>query len=195
MTFKMTFACALAAAALAPSAFAETFSGPRIGLEAGYEDYSQEVDGAVYGIFAGWDFAVSEHWIVGVEGRLAEPDASFRFVRDTSAATAVSAVDLNEQYGFGARIGRVFGDKTLVFGQVGQEYFEVDATITTTPKAPCTQCATTINDFSFDEEMLTVAGGVERALNQNIRARIVYTYGDSDSYDRHRVAFGLAYQF
>lgn len=194
--FRKTIAgCTLIIAAFAPAAAADTFNGPYVGLEAGYEDFSDNLDGGVYGVFAGWDVPVFNNWVVGVEGRLAEPESSFRLSRDTGAATAVSAVDLNEQYGAGLRFGRLFGDRTLIFGQAGHEWFEVDAAITSTPTPPCQQCAPTINDFSFDEEMPTYGAGIEHALTSKVRARLVYTYGDGDAYERNRLSIGIAYAF
>ena len=195
MLRKSLIACAMGAAALSSPAAAEPFEGPYLGAEVGYENYSDDLDGGVYGMFAGWDVPLSERWIIGVEARLAAPDASFSSSHDTGTGTAVSNVELNSQYGIGARIGHLVTKSTLLYGQVGYEHFDVDAAITTTPKPPCTQCAPTINDFSLDEDMLTLSAGVEQAVTERIRGRIVYTYGDGDAYDRHRVSLGLAYRF
>ncbi|MEO1964775.1 outer membrane beta-barrel protein [Hyphomonas sp.] len=192
---KTITGCTFLVAAFAPTALADTFSGPYFGLEAGYEDFSDDLDGGVYGVFAGWDIPVFDNWVIGIEGRLAEPDTSFRLSRDTGTATAVSAVDLNEQYGASLRFGRLFGERTLVFGQVGHEWFEVDATITTTPTPPCQQCAPTLNDFSFDEEMPIYGAGIEHALTEKFRTRLIYTYGDGDAYERNRLSMGIAYAF
>jgi outer membrane immunogenic protein len=195
MKLKTSIACALAAAAFAPTAISQTFSGPYVGVEAGYETFPEDIDGGIYGAYAGWDVAITDNWVIGLEGRIAEPGASFRLSRDTGTGTAVSKVDLDSQYGISARLGRVFAENTLVFAQIGYEQFDVDASITTTPKPPCTQCAPTINDFSFEEEMPTIGAGVERALSEKIRARVVYTYGDGDAYERNRFSVGLAYRF
>lgn len=192
---KAITGCAFIVAALAPAAVADTFSGPYAGLEAGYEDFTDDLDGGVYGGFAGWDIPVFDNWVFGIEGRLAEPDSSFRMSRDTATGTAVSAIDLNEQYGASLRLGRVFGERTLVFGQIGHEWFEVDATITHTPNPPCQQCASTVDDFSFDEEMPTYGAGIEHALTSKVRARLVYTYGDGDAYERNRLSVGVAFAF
>lgn len=195
MLRKSLAASALAAAAFSPSAFAETFDGPYFGVEAGYERLSKDLDGGVYGMFAGWNVPVSDRWIIGLEGRMAAPDSSFRHSRNTSTGTAISALDVNAQYGVGARLGHLVIKNTLIYGQVGYERFDVDATMTRTPTPPCIQCAPTVADFSFDEEMLTLGIGVEHALTDKIRARVVYTYGDGGTYERNRVSLGAVYKF
>ena len=44
---KAITGCAFIVAALAPAAVADTFSGPYAGLEAGYEDFTDDLDGGV----------------------------------------------------------------------------------------------------------------------------------------------------
>ncbi|MCT2399852.1 porin family protein [Novosphingobium mangrovi (ex Huang et al. 2023)] len=195
MLHRSLIACALAFAAFSSPAFAQTFDGPYLGVEVGYERLSDDLDGGVYGLFAGWDVPVSANWVIGIEGRLAAPDTSFRLTRETGAGTAVSSVDVNSQYGIGARIGYLVGKNTLLYGHAGYERFDVDSTIVTTPTPPCVQCNPTLADFSFDEDMVTLGAGIEHAVTDRVRTRIVYTYGDGDAFERNRVSLGVAYQF
>lgn len=188
-------ACAVVAVAFSTPALAESFDGPYLGIEAGYEDLPNGVDGGVYGVFAGWNLSVSNGWVIGVEGRLAAPNSSFEATNNTAAGTAVSTVKLNNQYGIGAHFGHVIGENTLVYAMAGYERFDVDAAIVTTPAPPCTACNPTINDFSFREDMLTVGAGIEHAVTDRVRGRIAYTYGDGDAYHRNRLSLGVAYKF
>jgi outer membrane immunogenic protein len=75
---KITMMIATAAALLATPAMAETndnFDGFRIGATAGLDDVTGTVDtnDVVYGVDVGYDFAVGDRLVLGLEGTVTNP--------------------------------------------------------------------------------------------------------------------------
>ena len=74
---------------------AETFDGPYVGVAAGYEDYSDDLSGATYKAYAGWNIRLGENWVLAPEVSFGESTADGTEVRDTATFTE-TAVGLEE---------------------------------------------------------------------------------------------------
>lgn len=174
------------------------FEGPRVGIEISYEDYGSGASGEAVAAVAGWDVPLGDTVVLGLEARytLHGVDGS---ETTTTPAQLVQTVDLSieDNWGVGARVGYAVSDKVLIFAQGGYERLGIDAVRTTRAQAcvPPNGCQISRIDFSFDDDMWTVGAGAEWAVTQYLRLRGQYTYGDSNSYDRHRVSLAAAIQF
>lgn len=196
---KMKYLIASAAAVCGVGggqADAQEFSGPSFGLEAAYEDYDG-AEGETFAVTAGWDFAVNPDWVVGAGVRFTidgVEDSQRQVLGDNIATTRIA---IEDQWGLTARAGRVFGDRLLVFGEVGYEQLHTNAVreLRAQVCAPPSGCLISSLDGSFDEEIVTLGVGAEWAVTDQWRLRGTYTYGDSDAFERSRLALGAAFQF
>lgn len=182
--------------AIATHAAAQQFSGPYLAVEAAHEDYDA-VAGKSFALTAGWDVEVAPAWVVG---------ASVRATLDGVADTRTQAVGVNkatvetsleDQWGINGRVGRVFGDRVLVFGQLGYEQFHYSAVreLRAPVCAPPNGCLISRLDGSFDEEIVTYGAGVEWAATDHWRLRGTYTLGEGDAVEQKRFALTVAFQF
>jgi outer membrane autotransporter protein len=185
----------LALVASAPEVKADPFTGPYAGVSVGYETYSGPLSGATYGAFVGWDIRLGDAWVVGPELRFGDTTAKQTEVRNTATFTATATTRINTQLGAQLRVGRLLNERTLVYVAGGWERFDVDAEVVTQPKAPCTTCTASTQDFSFSENVWTVSAGTEWAFHDRWRVRAAYTYANGDAYTRHGFSAALAYQF
>lgn len=192
----------LGAALLAASpACAEdnSFAGPYLGVEAGYEAYPDDFNGAMVGGIAGYNWAAGD-LLLGIEGRYAKPFANSTLVTENAQATTTAKVSLKHQFGGSLRIGYRLSDNVALFANAGAERFTVDAIRTVKPKPGCTPsptapCATTVTDFGFAETLFTAGASLEVGFGENWRGRLSYRYGDGDAYTRNTAAVALIYAF
>lgn len=189
-------ATSLAAILLGNAAIAraETFDGPYVGAGAGYENYSGDLSGATYHAYAGWNFRLGDGWVLAPEVRFGDSSAQNTEQRSTTTQTTNARLAIDNQLGASLRLGKLVSDNVLIYAAGGWEQFEIDAT-TTRRAIPCNGCTPVVQDFSFDEDLWTLGGGVEVALSQRIALRGAYTYADGTSYRRHGLTAGLALQF
>lgn len=191
-------AAALMLATVNP-AIAEPFSGPYVSLEGALEDLDTSSDReSSYAILGGWDFRIGETWVAGAALRVTIDGAS---ASETTPVTGgnllISKASVEDQVGVSARIGRIFGDRVLVFAEGGLERFEVKGSQTirsgtcTTPNG----CEISRDAFSSTEEMWTIGAGAELALTDRWSLRASYDYGESDAFDRNRLRFGASFHF
>lgn len=175
---------------------AQTFKGPTGGLEASYEDYDG-AEGEAFAVTAGWDFTGDADWVVGAGVRFTLDGVEDGQRQALGVNVSTTNVAIEDQWGVTARAGRVFGDRVLVFGEIGYEQFHVRAIrdLRAQVCAPPSGCLISRLDGSFDEEMVTVGAGAEWAVTDTVRLRGTYTYGDSDAFERNRFAVGGAYKF
>jgi opacity protein-like surface antigen len=189
-----------AAFAVASSAQAETFSGPYIGVEAAIEDYgSNPGSEPTVAVIGGWDFRVGDAWVLGASARATLKGAKV-FETSNIPNGQIQDVDvaIEDQFGINARVGYVAADRIMLFAEGGYERFDVAANRTLRAPVcapPTNNCIISRNDFSFKEDMWTLGAGAEWAINENLRLRGTYTYGDGDGYNRNRFALTAAVQF
>lgn len=175
---------------------AQSFSGPSIGLQAAYEDYDG-AEGRTLALAGGWDFAVSPKWIIGAGAHVTVDGLEDGQVQRLGANISRSRIAIEDQRGLSARAGRVIGSRTLVYAEVGHEWFHVNAVreLRAQVCAPPSGCLISRLNGSFDETMVTIGAGAEWAVTDQWRLRGAYSHGDSDAFERNRFSVSAAYQF
>lgn len=190
-------AVALASAPLA----AQTFEGPYVGAQIGYNHDSygkvdsrlgqlgidDSRDSFTGGVDAGYDHHLSNRIVVGAEGGF---DLG---ANDSLAARRGSGfASINPRYSFNvsARAGYLVNPKTLVYVRGGYENVDARATF-----ANATGSAR--DSRTYDGWM--AGGGVERYLTDKVSARVEYRYSDLGGSDtrwhRQQGLFGISYHF
>jgi outer membrane immunogenic protein len=198
-TLILSILVAAAALEAAPAA-AQSFNGPSIGLQGGWQEekisnptiiagvarIDASRDAAVGGVFAGYDHQLGSRVVIGLEGGFSI--ASSDRIRGSAASTAVQ-VDPKYSFDATARAGYLVTPETLLYVRGGYANERVRTTVTS---KLLTATATENRDGWL------VGGGVERLLAANVSARLEYRYTDLGSrgrYDRHQVLAGIAYRF
>lgn len=202
----------VAAAAPVPSF---TWSGPYVGLQAGYSWFDADnrlnglspdtsPDGFLVGAFAGYNYQFDNSPIViGVETDINYSDADAK--RRTSGFTGLSDTRLRTRGDFNGavrgRIGYAF-DRFLVYGAGGLAYSDREV------KARAADAGGASGSDDTIAVGWTVGGGVEAAISDNVTARVEYRYSDygTDSFSvagsrmksdltENRVMLGVGYKF
>lgn len=195
---SIAFAAALGAAVT--SAQAETYSGPYVGVTAGWERgeiadriETQPINGEasrdalVLGGYVGYNHKVTDRIVIGAE-------AGFSATVDdrVSATSAGQALTIDPRYSFdlSARAGYLVTDKALVYVRGGYANNRVRTTLA---------AATGTVSASDNLDGWQVGGGVEYAITDRISARAEYRYSDFGTngghYDRHQTLVGVSYNF
>ena len=179
-------AAAIGLALACGTAHAESFQGPYVGVQAGWNrdsigsansdvgrlDMHEARDAFFGGGFAGYDHQLTDKIVVGVE-------AGFDIAADDASHVGGSLIDPNYSLDIGARAGYVVGGNTLLY--VRGSYENMRARI-----ALSEANGTLSGHDSFDG--WGVGAGVERFVADKVTARIEYRYsdlGDGGKFDRH----------
>ena len=162
-------------------------AGPRVEALIGYDrvKLGGEHDGGVlFGIGAGYDFAVGNGVSLGAD---IEATESTQKIGDEDIAEVKAGRDLYA----GGRIGYAVGRNVLLYGKAGYTNARLsldydDGT------------AATALDFSNGENLdgVRVGGGLEFALGPNSYAKTEYRYSNYEQgFDRHQVVAGFGFRF
>ncbi len=189
------------AAGLGTAAQAEPFNGPYVGVQAGWSQddlgtpstplgdvaVDRSRDSFSGGVFAGYDVKVSPNVVLGAEAGL-QVAADDRISRDTGSALVT--VDPKRAIDLTARAGYLVNDDTLLYARGGYTNARVRTAV---------QDAAGLRSVSADRDGWLVGGGVERAISDNVSARLEYRYSDlgegDGRFDRHQALFGISYRF
>ena len=200
---KISILCSVAiATAIASSpAGAQTFDGPSIGVQGGWNNDDVNVpssiaaaprlkgerDSVTGGGFIAYDREVAPRIVLGVEGSF---DVSADDVLTNAGRDTLLRIDPRFSFDLGARAGYVVADRTLLY--LRGSYKNMQATVTDVTAAGSRSGHETFDGWS-------AGAGVERALTDRIHARVEYRYSDlgsgSRKYDRQQVLLGVAYHF
>lgn len=194
-----------ALAALAPVLFAapaaaQTFTGPRIEANVGYDalhaeglpDKIDTVDGVRLGLAAGYDIALSPRVIAGVEGGIGWSVADqTRATLTSGTATERYKLSNGRDIEASLRLGYIVAPKTLLYVKAGWANSEarvrLDRTVGTT---------TTRVRASEDDDGVRLGAGVEQMLGEHAYAKAEYRYtAYGDGVDRHQALVGVGYRF
>lgn len=202
MKHIITSAAALAlAAGLATSAHAEPFNGPYTGVQAGWNQddpgrpstpfgdvtVNETQDSFSAGVFAGYDHKIGSNVVIGAEAglQLAADDT----ITGTAGPARIS-IEPKRSIDLTARAGYLVSDNTLLYARGGYTNARMETTLTDT---------TGTRSRSENRDGWLVGGGVERAINDDLSARLEYRYSDlsegDDRFDRHQALVGVAYRF
>lgn len=183
------------------AAHAEPFNGPFIGVQGGWSQsdagtpstslgdvqIDRTRDSVVGGAFAGYDHKLGSRFVIGAEaGIQAGTDDSIVHNSDAGRIT------LDPRYSFDltARAGYLVTDNTLIYARGGYTNARVRTSI---------EDAAGLRTASSHRDGWLVGGGVERAITDNISARVEYRYADLSEgdgrFDRHQALVGVAYRF
>lgn len=202
MQFK-TLIAALAgiAGSIAIPAHADTFDGPYVGVQAGWNrgeiadatieaqplDAETSRDALVLGGYAGYNYTIGDNFVIGAEaGFSGTVDDKIRAQSDGSAIT----LDPRYSFDLSARAGYLVNEDTLVYLRGGYANTRVRATL---------EGADGPSRFSDNLDGWLVGGGIERAITDTISARVEYRYSDlgndGGTWDRHQALVGVSYNF
>jgi outer membrane immunogenic protein len=184
----MLAGAALAVLASTP-AFAQSFQGPYVGVQAGGTHdiaINDKKDAFTGGVFAGYDYQLTPKIVVGAEGGFSVGASD----RIGPSGLDQATIDPDYSFDLSARAGYVVGEKNLLYVRGG--YANTRANV-----------SRVIGNTSFSDKNSYdgwfVGGGVERKLLDNVSSRIEYRFNDfgSDGHDfqRHQVLLGVAYRF
>jgi outer membrane immunogenic protein len=185
-----------------PLGAAESFQGPYVGVEAGWSKnklgstkseagpvrIDREDDTASAGIFIGSDFKLAPRIVAGAEVGLSLTESD-GLKRRLSSGTVVS-VDAERTIDLTGRFGYLVTDRTLAYVRGG--YSNVGAETTLSDGKGLRITGRNIDGW-------TAGGGIERAINNAMNARLEYRYTDLGErvgrFDQHKLLFGVAYRF
>jgi outer membrane immunogenic protein len=191
----------LLSALTSPALAAEPFSGPFVGVQAGYERselgtvsgplgtsaIGRSNDTVTGGIFAGYDYKLSPRVVLGAE-------AGINLTDNDDLGTTVGgnriAIDPERSMDLSARLGYLVDDRTLLYARGGYTNVRAETTIAN---------ATTLRSGISNLDGWLIGAGLERSLSDSISTRLEYRYSDlsegDGEFDRHQVLFGVAYRF
>lgn len=202
MNSKLLLAAFVSAAGLfAAPAAAETFDGPYIGVQGGWNraetavatsagtviDEEVSRDALVLGGYAGYNYKLTDRVVIG-----AEAGFSAAFDDDVRALSTGSSLTIDPRYSFDltARAGYLVDDKTLVYLRGGYANLRARTSL-------ATNSGTLRENDNLDGWL--VGGGLERALTDRLSTRLEYRYSDfgnnGGEYDQHQALVGISYNF
>lgn len=195
-TLALLGAAALAFAVSASPAAAQDFTGPRVEIHAGWDRVGiddtgfrldQREDDATYGVGIGYDVALGERLIAGVEASFDLSETKFEEVAGNTRVEAEAKRDIE----VAARLGTRVGDNLLLYGKAGytNARFEGATIVGGTT-------GSTRTPFSENLDGLRVGAGAEVALARNAYAKAEYRYSNYESgVTRNQVIAGLGFRF
>ncbi len=206
---------AVSAPAMAQSAVAGPFTGPRVEATIGYDNVSagsdsdsniqnddQSIDGLMYGVGVGYDFNAGGV-VLGVEGEYSGSTASVDYNNPEPNTFGFGRVDTGRDLYVGARAGILANPQTLIYVKGGYTNAQLNL--------QANDRANTI-DRSYELDGFRVGAGIERAFTANTFGKIEYRYSNYSSADfgtdnstlvddfrvdtdRHQIAASVGYRF
>ena len=188
---RTAFAAAVAAAAFAAPAAAAPLSGPRveavIGLDdAGLDSFGNRDDprasGLVYGLGAGYDFAVGTGFAIGLDVEATDSAAGFRFVSPPDD----NSFDLGLDLYAGGRLTAAVSDGVNLYFKAGYSSLRTRLELNN-PTFPLVA--------ETSEGGARVGGGVQVAVGERFYIGGEYRFSTYDEIDRHQGVATLGARF
>ena len=193
MKIVFLLGAATAAAALAAPATAASLSGPRVELVAGWDKPSfdddtiagadLDADGAVFGIGAGYDFAIGETVALGIDVEATESTAGFT---ESSGGDTVE-FDAGRDLYAGVRLTVAASDRVNVYAKAGYTNARVEANLTT---------PTFAEEISGNGDGARVGLGAQLAVGEKAYVGGEYRYSNYEAdFSRHQAVATLGFRF
>lgn len=174
------------------SAHAEDFTGPRVETRIGWDhanpgDREAARDGFSYGFAAGYDIAVAESFIVGVESGIDLFDNKRIWTSSTSSFESEAKRDIE----VAARIGAKLSDNFLLYAKAGYSNARFEEVLTVGGTT-----GTTRTEFTTNLDGIRVGAGLETKLEGGFFAKSEYRYTNYEQgISRHQVVAAVGYRF
>ena len=197
---RITIFLVLAAGATlagAQSAQAQSFTGPRAEVTAGYDASHNDdhvagtpntLDGVRIGGAIGYDVAIGKNFTIGAEAGIGfNVSGKVEETLGTTNVRLTSGRDID----LSLRLGAIVTPSTLLYvkgGYANSEY-RLRTTVggTTGP---------TVTRTSDDNDGYRIGAGVEQMINDHVYAKAEYRYTDyGDNLSRHQMLAGVGYRF
>ncbi|WP_188053803.1 PhzF family phenazine biosynthesis isomerase [Sphingosinithalassobacter sp. CS137] len=198
---------AVAAGALLLSpvpASAQDFTGPRLEISMGYdelesdgsfEDFDQRLDGVHGRVAVGYDAAIVDRFVIGVEASIGGTrDAAVTIMPAADSFTFRPGRDIDVL----ARLGYRLGSRSLVYVKVGW----ANAAIELTERERVGSDQYEVTRSSADNDGVRLGAGVEYSISDALYVKAEYrytTFGDGYDYQpgshRNQVLLGVGYRF
>ncbi len=191
MKIIFVLAATAATATLAAPATAANISGPRVELVAGWDKPSFDdtfgvdidADGVVFGIGAGYDFAVGEKVALGIDLEATESTAGFRETDGTDTVEFDAGRDLYA----GVRLTIAASERVNVYAKAGYTNARVEATLTT---------PTFAEELSGEADGARVGIGTQFAVGKKAYIGAEYRYSNYEAdLSRHQAVATLGLRF
>lgn len=204
-----------AAPAMAQDQVEAQFTGPRIGVTAGYDilrpgstedadidGVNENIDGFNYGVELGYDFSIGGA-VLGVEAELADSTAKQRTSMSNPDFLGFGEVAAGRDIYVGARVGVPAGPSTLVYAKGGYTNARLNV-LAANGDAELRE--------NFELDGWRVGAGVEQAIGTNTFAKLEYRYSNYSNAnfefrngavtedfkidtDRHQIVAGVGIRF
>ena len=211
-------AAATAAVVSAAPAFAQDaapFTGPRVGVIAGWDHLRpgssedsyyrhQNADGFLYGVDAGYDIQAGRSLVVGVDGEVSGSTAKVDSdPYDNSDDFGYGRVKAGRDLYIGGRVGFLASPRTLIYAKGGYTNERLDLT---------SHNGDVETGQHFNLDGYRVGAGVEQQLTPRTYAKVEYRYSNytdarlefpnganTDNFDvdtdRHQIVAGVGFRF
>jgi outer membrane immunogenic protein len=175
------------------AASAETFTGPRVQVTAGWDQLGFDLarygpghgkeSGLGWGAEAGYDFAVGRNLVAGIQAGVSASDAGHAY----SDSTTSHDIDAGRDIDVSARLGMRVSRNALLYGRAGYTNFRVDDTSTTAG-------VTTIRATNLDGVL--IGAGLEVAISPAAYVTSEFRYSNyQDGISRNQIRTGLGVRF
>lgn len=181
----------------ATPAHAQSFAGPRVELNTGYDSLRvndgvaatpDTLDALRVGGALGYDVAVGKGVIVGAEAGFGYDIAGSKSWVQGNTATRVTA---GYDFDVSLRAGVKVGPTSLVYVKGGYANSQARARLTVGGTT-----GTTTTRIKDDADGYRLGAGVEQAFGENVYAKAEYRFTDyGDKFTRHQLMVGLGYRF
>jgi outer membrane immunogenic protein len=189
----LTLAAASAAVLAAQPASAQSFTGPRVEANAGYDvtDTNVNLPGAPdsleafrIGAAVGYDFPIGDKFTVGPEIGIGWNVAgNTEFTSGATAARVTGGYDLDVSLRVGAKVAQ----STLVYAKAGYASSEYRLE---------TKTGNTVTEIKDDDDGYRLGIGLEQAFGEHVYAKAEYRFTDyGDDVNRHQFLLGAGYRF
>lgn len=183
---------AVALGTLATPALAADFTGPRIEAHVGWDrvgidsralGVDDHEDGIAYGAGLGYDFALTDTVIAGVEANIDFFDTDY----GATVGTTAIGLEAKRDFDISARLGKKLTDNALFYVKAGYTNARL--------KASATGGGVNISDAE-NGDGVRVGAGLEYALTDNVYAKTEYRYSNYEGgFSRNQVLAGIGFRF